>query len=59
MRVKITVSTIWTTTHPEDEKAIAELIKNTPVDVCLDYLQDAKAGDSELSYPVGTVEMVE
>jgi len=58
MRAKITVSTIWTTPNSGDKETMEMLKTEKPVDVCLDYLQDALRGDEELSKPEATVEIL-
>jgi len=58
MRVKLTATAIWQVA-PEDENLANDILKNQPADTVIDYLQDAVAGDKEISLPKATAELLE
>lgn len=59
MKVKITVSCTWNVDNAYDEDIAKMLKENKPIDILLDYLQDAFNGDEDLTNLESSVDLEE
>ena len=59
MKVKIAVSCTWNVDNDYDEEIAKDLQKNKPIEILLDYLQDALKGDEDLTALKASVKIEE